>query len=320
MGDVLSFDIIMAIALTASFAAIALVILYLGAPIADKRKVIENLSTLSQYDEHTQLRDIVLLDSFFDRIMQKYLLKVAQWLFRHTPSGIWKIYEDRLVCAGNPRDMNADMFLAIKVLTMSTFSVIAILASIVGIVPWQYLILLLLVMGIMGFFIPDLFIKAIIDQRRKDVRLSLPDMLDLLTISVEAGLGFDGALNKLTQNTKGVLSEEFIKVLQEMRMGAPRSQAMRNLSNRVDVPELRSFISAIIQAEVFGTSIGNVLRTQSKDLRLRRRQKAEEIAQKAPVKMVFPLIVCILPSLFTVILGPAIINIYNAIILGVFSS
>ncbi len=150
------------------------------------------------------------------------------------------------------------------------------------------------------------------DQIRKD----LPDALDLLTISVEAGLAFDAAVSQVARNTNGPLADEFFRVLQEMQIGMGRSEAMRALGERTDVDELQGFVTAMIQADAFGIPIANVLRIQAREMRIKRSQRAEEQAQKVPVKILFPLIFCILPCLFIVVLGPAAINIYDAIIVG----
>jgi tight adherence protein C len=137
-------------------------------------------------------------------------------------------------------------------------------------------------------------------------------MLDMLTISVEAGLGFDQAMAKLVRNSTGPLAKEFARMLQEVQAGVERNQALRHMAQRADVSDLNAFITAIIQADVFGVSVSSVLRTQAKEMRLKRRQYAEEQAQKAPVKLVFPLILCILPATILVILGPAVVSIGRA--------
>lgn len=142
----------------------------------------------------------------------------------------------------------------------------------------------------------------------------MPNTLDMLTISVEAGMGFDLALSRVASNMKGALRDEFNKMLQEISIGFSRKDAFKNLINRTDVPDLNVFIMAMIQADIFGVSVGNVLRIQASEMRTRRRQEAEERGVKAPVKLVFPLILCIFPTLMTVILGPAIIRIYYTLI------
>ena len=150
-------------------------------------------------------------------------------------------------------------------------------------------------------------------NRTERLRRELPDALDLMTISVEAGLSFDAALAQVARNTTGPMAEEFFRVLQEMQIGWGRAEAMRALSDRTDLPELRGFVLAMIQADAFGIPVANVLRVQADEMRVKRTQRAEEAAQKVPVKILFPLIFCIMPALFVVILGPAIIQIFTSL-------
>jgi tight adherence protein C len=165
-----------------------------------------------------------------------------------------------------------------------------------------------------GFVAPDALLSGKVSARQKEIRNSLSDTLDLLTISVEAGLSLNAALARVVQNTPGVLSQEFARMLQEIQLGVSRSEAFRNLGARTDVEELNAFTLAMIQADVFGVSIANVLRTQAVQLRIKRRQRAEREAQGTPVKIVFPLILCILPSLFIVIVGPGAIRIFQSLL------
>jgi len=149
-------------------------------------------------------------------------------------------------------------------------------------------------------------------ERSQRIQRELPDALDMLVISVESGLGFDAALSQVARNTEGPLAEEFFRALQEMQLGTGRSDALRALADRTDVGDLRGFVTAMVQADAFGIPIANVLRIQAREMRIRRSQRAEESAQKVPVKILFPLIFCILPALFIVILGPAAIQIMTA--------
>jgi tight adherence protein C len=160
-----------------------------------------------------------------------------------------------------------------------------------------------------GFLLPDSALSRKVEERQHEILSTLSDTLDLLTISVEAGLSLNAAIAQVVQNVPGTLSAEFARMLQEIQLGVPRSEAFRHLAERTDVEELNAFALAMIQADVFGVSIASVLRTQAQQLRIKRRQRAEARAQQTPVKIVFPLILCILPALFVVIIGPGAIRI-----------
>ncbi len=166
--------------------------------------------------------------------------------------------------------------------------------------------------AVAGFHAPGLYLYQRGYDRSEQVRRALPDALDLLTISVEAGLGFDAAVQQVAQNTEGPLAEELARVLREMQLGQGRAAALRALADRSNVPELRAFVGAMVQADSLGIPIAQVLRVQSSEIRVKRRQRAEEKAQQVPVKMTIPLIFCILPALFIVVLGPAALTIMDA--------
>ena len=168
--------------------------------------------------------------------------------------------------------------------------------------------------GVFGFFLPDLLLINKAQHRSEQIQKALPDSIDLLTISVESGLAFDAALAQVARNSDGPLSEEFTRVLQEIQIGSSRSEALRALSERTDVDDLRIFLNSMVQAEKLGIPIADVLRVQAAEMRLKRSQRIEEQAMKLPVKIIFPLILCIMPAMFIVILGPAVINIYENII------
>lgn len=218
----------------------------------------------------------------------------------------------RLLEAGQPRDLDLDGLMALKAVSSVVGLVLAIvLAGSAGFSAGRVL-MLAGICGLIGFFGPDLWLSRLIDKRQRQISQSLPDILDMLTISVEAGLGFDAAISKVVMNFKGVLSQEFFRWLQEVQLGRTRKQAWRDLADRINVPEVNSFILAILQADTFGISIGTVLRVQADEMRTRRRQRAEEAAMKTPVKVVFPLVLCIFPALMIVILGPAGIKIVQS--------
>jgi len=165
---------------------------------------------------------------------------------------------------------------------------------------------------VVGFFAPNLYLYQKIHERAQHLLRDLPDAIDLLTISVESGLGFDAAVQQVARNTDGPLAEEFSRVLREMQIGQGRAEALRALGERTNVADVRSFVGAMVQADSFGIPVAQVLRVQSSEMRVKRRQRAEEKAQQVPVKITVPLIFCILPTLFIAVMGPAVLSIMNS--------
>jgi tight adherence protein C len=217
--------------------------------------------------------------------------------------------ERRLAMAGNPGDLRLTDWLGVKILVgIATGGIVFVIFGLLagGIIAG----LLLGLVGIgIGYLLPEFWLGGRIKARQKIILKMIPDTLDLLTISVRAGLGFDAALAKVVEKLPGPLSDEFRRALAEVRVGKTRRDALRDMVPRTNVQPLSNFIGAIIQAEQLGVSISKVLQVQSEQLRIERRQRAEEMAARAPIKMLFPLVGCIFPSLFIVILGPAIISI-----------
>jgi tight adherence protein C len=225
---------------------------------------------------------------------------------RLSPAGIATTLQRRLDLAGNPSRWTPDRILAAKGLGLF---ILGGLGGLYGLRTIGLLIAGAAVAATAGFFLPDILLYNAGVKRQEKIQKALPDALDLLTVCVEAGLGFDAALAQVARNTTGPLAAEFSRVLQEMQIGKSRSQALRAMTDRTTVPELRSFVSALVQAGELGITIADVLREQAKEMRLRRRQRAEEKAQKVPVKILFPLVFCLFPSLFIVIIGPGGISI-----------
>jgi tight adherence protein C len=293
------------LALLAGFGVLLVVYALVGTAQADP--VQARLVQLGAMQTRT-LEDIELQQPIFDRTVRPLLHRLTGFARRLASPKRVSRTDRRLLMAGQPGSLRAIDFLALKVLVTgvlggASFGVLALIGT-------GFLALVIaIVVGLIGFIAPELWLSRRVRSRQKQVLLAVPDTLDLLTISVRAGLSFDGALAKVVEKTKGPLSDEFRRAMAEVRMGRARRDALRDLAARTDVPALTSFIGAIIQAEQLGVSISKVLQIQSEQLRIERRQRAEEMANKAPIKMLFPLVGCIFPSIFIVILGPAIIMI-----------
>jgi tight adherence protein C len=233
-------------------------------------------------------------------------MRVGAVAKRFTPADYMHRVQNKLDLAGNPRNWGPDRVLAFKGFGLI---VLGLLGLVFGAKHGGLLLLVSPVVGgAFGLFLPDIWVRNLGEKRQIELQKGLPDAMDMLTICVESGLGFDAALGRVARNLKGPIAEECARVLQEMQFGMSRSEALRALVGRTNVPELRSFVSAIIQSSELGISIGAVLREQAREMRIKRRPRAEEKAQKLQVKLLMPLILCLLPAMFTVILGPAAIE------------
>jgi tight adherence protein C len=292
-------------------AAVAALMFVVGSVTAERAEVRDSLRRLEGY-QIQDVRDQEMLAPISERVVAPLLEGLTGVARRFTPAGFGEGVAQKLVMAGNPPNLNVDKVLVFKLL------------GIVSVVIWIPIILalgftgLFAIVGVavlwgVSFMYPDVMISRKIDDRQKEISRKLPDILDLLVISVEAGLGFEQALDRTTMAVPGALSDEFRRMLHEIRIGASRADALRAMATRTDVPELRAFIMAMLQADTFGVSISRLLRSQADEMRIRRRLRAQEQAQKAPVKMLFPLVFCIFPSIFVVILGPAIIQISRSL-------
>jgi tight adherence protein C len=256
------------------------------------------------------LEELELQQPFIERTLRPLANRLSGSVSRVTSSSFSERTERRLALAGNPGDMRVADWLGIKAIgAIVGTALFFLLFFVVGVLnlPIFVRIILLPVGALFGYTIPEFWLGRKVRQRQHAILLMIPDALDLLTISVRAGLGFDAALGKVVEKLQGPLSDEFRRALAEVRVGKARRDALRDIVPRTEVVPLTNFIGAIIQAEQLGVSISKVLQVQSEQLRIERRQRAEEMAAKAPIKMLFPLVGCIFPSLFIVILGPAII-------------
>jgi tight adherence protein C len=258
-------------------------------------------------------RAAVMRLPFGARVGSPAVRSAAGIVYRFGPKGLAEQTRRRLVLGGLSDRIDADTFLAISLLgPLGMLALLAMLNSLGNLAPLAWI----LIPG--TAFLPKIWLTSRVESRQRAVRLALPDTLDLLTIAVEAGLGFDAAVARVVTAVPGPLSDELYRMLQEVKIGVPRANALRSLAERTDVRELDQFITAMNQADSFGISIANVLRVQAQQLRQKRWQLAEERANKTPVKILFPLILCIFPALFVVIVGPAAIQIADKLFGGVF--
>jgi tight adherence protein C len=270
----------------------------------------------------TSLEALELSRPFRDRILVPLTNQIARVTQRLSPGATLEKTEQRLARAGNPRGINVEGFYGLKGVVSVAFAVLITIFMYLnpspGMVPYppQAPVSSLLwgvTALVAGFFFPDLWIRDEMTRRQRRISRALPDSIDIIAISVEAGLGFDAACQRVASKSRDDLSFEFERYLLELRLGKSRKEALRNIIWRTGVPDLSQFITAIIQADQLGVSIANVLRIQSEQMRMRRRQRAEELAQKAPLKMLFPMAIFIFPSIFVVILGPVVPSIMNAL-------
>ena len=297
----------MPILLIALIAGAAVLLIFYGvAGAAPADPVQARLTQLGSMQART-LEELELQQPFFDRTVRPLAERMSNVGRRFTSDKKVNRTEKRLALAGNPAELKTSDFLGLKIVAVLAFAGIAFLVFGILMGMGIFGIILSIVFGVVGFLAPEFWLSRRVKGRQKAILLAVPDTLDLLTISVKAGLGFDAALGKVVEKTKGPLADEFRRTLAEIRVGKTRRESLRDMVTRTNVPALNNFIGAIIQAEQLGVSISKVLQVQSEQLRIERRQRAEEMAAKAPIKMLFPLVGCIFPSLFIVILGPALI-------------
>jgi tight adherence protein C len=305
-----AFDPIL-LAVVAVFALVLFIVVWAGIGVTRAREDMTNRLELYGRERVVTAREDELAKPLAQRTVGPVVIRLGKFLSRFTPVGYLEKKQRKLMLAGYPGNLDAPAFIVIKLLTTALGIAAAFFLVDFGSDTLQRVILFAFPI-VAGFFGPDAWLERKVDERRQAMLRALPDVLDLLVISVEAGLGFDSALARVVSTVPGPLSEEFFRMLQETRVGVSRRDAMRHLMERTDLDELRSFLLAMIQAEAFGVTIARVLRVQADEMRVKRRQRAQEKAFAAPVKLVFPLVFCIFPALFIVLLGPAALQIAEA--------
>ncbi|HEY8755094.1 MAG TPA: type II secretion system F family protein [Candidatus Dormibacteraeota bacterium] len=271
---------------------------------------------LAQFNETgrlvVSLTEAELSLPFSDRVIKPVFDKLGKIMSGRMQGGQQQAIQEKLNLAGRPGGLTAGGFVALQVISLVLAAAVGLGLAVLLAAGPPILYLGPVGGGVLGYLVPSMTISRRIKKRQKQILLALPSALDLLTISVEAGLAFDAALARVTEKYKNVLATEFNQVLNEVRLGRPRLEALDDMGRRNKVEELNNFLQAIIQSEQLGVGIANVLRIQSEEIRRRRRQRAEEAGQKAPIKMLIPMIGCIFPTLFIVLLGPAVIQVTKA--------
>ncbi|HVC82974.1 MAG TPA: type II secretion system F family protein [Chloroflexota bacterium] len=304
----------------------AVLCLWLGLNKSDTNLVRERLAVFAPgggtKPPVTVLEDLELAKPFRERVIKPFLAQISRLTSRMSPGNTMEKTEMNLAQAGNPRGLNVESFFGLKGVVAVVLGVLVTLIMYLnplpGTIPYPPEVPLSALIWavcaiVLGFFFPDLWIRDEKKRRQKRIGKALPDTIDIIAISVEAGLGFDAAVQRVASKAKDDLSLEFERYLLELRLGKSRKEALRNIIWRTGVPDLSSFITAIIQADTLGVSIANVLRIQSDQMRIRRRQRAEELAHKAPIKMLFPMALFIFPAIFVVILGPIVPQIQSGL-------
>jgi tight adherence protein C len=307
----MSSAVFLSLGLLATFSAIIVGGFALEAALSERRRSVDLLR--SQVGEvNKNLRDQELAEPFLERVIVPVVSTLGKAGRRITPLGMRDRIARKLVLAGSPPGLDAEKVAAFKIFGAVGGGVFGIVVAAISGFSASFTLEVAAFLAAFGFLLPGAGLGQRAIHRQETIQKALPDSMDLLTISVEAGLGFDAALAHVRRNVPGPLSDEFGRMLQEMQLGVSRVDAFRHLSDRTDVDELRAFVLAMIQADVFGVSIAKVLRAQAKELRVKRRQRAEEKAQKLPVKLLFPLLFGILPSMFVVIVGPGVIRMLHS--------
>jgi tight adherence protein C len=302
----------------AIFLAIGLVLSIVGVATAEKRQITKSLAALDAFGNAPTAEMHKELDRpFSERVLVPTLLRFSTIGRRLTGQDHSSRIQHRLDVAGNPPGWNVDRVLGLKAIGFASCLLLSIAITMFMGMGLMATIIICVGLSLIGFVAPNFYIYQLGFDRSEQMQKDLPDALDLMTISVEAGLAFDAALSRVAKNTDGPLAAEFARVLQEMNIGMGRTHAMRALGERTHIPELRSFVTSMVQADAFGIPIGQVLRVQSNEMRVKRRQRAEEKAQKVPVKILFPLMFCILPTLFLAVIGPGVITMMDSFMGGI---
>jgi tight adherence protein C len=267
---------------------------------------------LAQFGDHDlSLAEMELALPFAERFLRPILDRMGNFMTSRTPANRTEALQDKINLAGRPFNLTPGGLLALQLVSLLVLTAVGFAISTLMGLAGSMMFAGPAGGGVLGYLIPSIWLSRKVKARQKEIRVALPNALDLLTISVEAGLGFDAAITRVTEKYHNALALEFTQVLNEARLGRPRLEALEDMARRNNVDELSNFIQAIVQSDQLGVGIAQVLRIQSEEMRRRRRQRAEEMGAKAALKMLFPMVGCIFPALFIVLLGPAGIQVYK---------
>jgi len=291
----------------ALFAGLGVLMIFIGlarTPSTNTAAMVQQRLSVYGGEKPATLEEMELQRPFSERFLRPAIERLGSLLSRSTPQKARQNLMNRLDLAGRPGNLTPEDFAAVRIVAAAVMAAIGLLLGLLLANP-VYLIVSLAVGAILGYYLPVLWLKQKVDARRSEIQKGLPDAMDLLVIAVDAGLGFDAALARVTDKYRNALSDEFAKVLREVSLGRPRLEAMDEMGRSSGVEDLHNFIQAIIQSEQFGTGIGKILRIQADEMRRKRRQRAQEKAAQATLKMMLPMVGCIFPTLWIVLLGPA---------------
>jgi len=293
-------------------AIVAIVLVMLGSrlPKQEEDPLQARLAEFAQRGEQVTLEEIEMSQPFADRVLYPTLQKMGELSARFTPQNVIQDTDKKLQMAGNPGNVDAASFLSTRFVVAGVFAVITFaVAAFLARTPMSRALLYSVGGLIVGFYFPQLWLRDKIIKRQDGIRKAMPDALDLLTICVEAGLGFDAAMSKVAEKWDTELSTGFLRAIREIQLGKLRREALRDMADRMGIPEMTSFVAAVIQSEQLGVSMAKVLRIQSDQMRMKRRQLAEEKAHAAPIKMIIPMAIFIFPPIFILLLTPAAMRI-----------
>jgi tight adherence protein C len=299
------------IPMLALFVALGILMIFVGLALTPTTNTAEMVQQRLQVyggggvaEKPLTLEQLELQRPFNERFLRPTIERLGTMLSRSTPQKARQDLMNRLELAGRPGNLTPEDFAAVRLVAAAVMAALGLLVGLLlGTVT--YMLISLAVGAVLGYYAPPLWLKQKVDGRRAEIRKALPDALDLLVIAVDAGLGFDAALTRVTDKYKNALSDLLAKALREVSLGRPRLEALDEMGRSSGVEDLHNFIQAVIQSEQFGTGIGKILRIQADEMRRRRRQRAQEKAAQATLKMMLPMVGCIFPTLWIVLLGPA---------------